>query len=241
MKATKRVLLILFFLVSIQSISQSLNSISDYFDTQVSHQNSHLYNGRLYINSYLVLNSKNQFLKTNKNYTKGSITIENITFNEIELQYDLFSQELIVKPDPKTSLYGVIVDSTKLTHFTMYGLHFVNLKNVVTHSLQGIYELSIDKPISLLVKHKAKRFKILDKNLIHYEFEPTYNYYLVYNNNYIPVNSKKDCIKIFPNFKKEVKNFYSENAYTEKNDPKEFMKKLVLYINTLKEVVNEKN
>lgn len=240
MKVTKRVFLILFFLVSIQSKSQSLNSIFDYFDSQVSPQNSHLFNGRLYINSYLVLNSKNQFLKANKNYTIGNITIENITFNQIELQYDLFSQELIVKPDPKTSLYGVIVDSTKLTHFTMYGLHFVNLKSTENSSLQGIYELSIDKPIALLIKHKARRFKKLDKNSIHYEFEPKYDYYIAYNNNYITVHSKKDCIKLFPEFKKEIKNFSSENAYIEKNDPKEFMKKLVLYINTLKVVINEK-
>ena len=234
MKVTKRVLLILFFLVSIQSKSQSLNSIFDYFESQVSPQNSHLFNGRLYINSYLVLNSKNQFLKANKNYTIGNITIENITFNQIELQYDLFSQELIVKPDPKTSLYGVIVDSTKLTHFTMYGLHFVNLKSTENSSL------SIDKPIALLIKHKARRFKKLDKNSIHYEFEPKYDYYIAYNNNYITVHSKKDCIKLFPEFKKEIKNFSSENAYIEKNAPKEFMKKLVLYINTLKVVINEK-
>ncbi|WP_130735977.1 hypothetical protein [Flavobacterium sp. J27] len=240
MKILKEYLFFIFFLTTITLKGQSIKEINTYVDSEIGIQNSYVFNGKIYINPYKVLSKKNQFLNYNTNYTKGSVTIQNITFKELELQYDLYSQEIIVKPDSKTSLYGIVADTSKIERFTIYDLTFVNLKNTGTQNLNGYYELSVDKAIPLYIKHKTNRYKLLDKNSVHFEFEPKYEYYIFNNDTYINVASKKDLIKIFPYFKKELKLFYSKNIYLEKNEPREFMRKLILYTNKLKDVINEK-
>lgn len=239
MKNIKRFNLFLFLFISIQSHSQLVSEISDYVDSQIGIQNSYLFNGKTYSNNYRVLSKKNQFLNESTSYTIGSITCQQISFNSVELLYDVFSQELIIKPDSKTSLFGIVIDTSKLDGFKMYDKTFINIKK--QGEISGFFELSIDKPfLKLLIKHNKKRQKLLDRNSIHFEFESNYDFVLFHKNKYVEANSKKDFLKIFPIFKKGIKEFYAKNHLLEKNDKKEFMKKIVLYLNILNDSDNEK-
>jgi len=239
MKNIKRFNLFLFLFISIQSHSQLVSEINNYVDSKIGIQNSYLFNGKTYSNNYRVLSKKNQFLNENTSYTIGSITCQQISFNSVELLYDVFSQELIIKPDSKTSLFGIVIDTSKLDGFKMYDKTFINIKK--QNEIRGFFELSIDKSfLKLLIKHNKKRQKLLDKNSIYFEFENDYDFVLFHKNKYIEVNSKKDFLQTFPNFKKNIKEFYAKNHLLEKNDKKEFMKKIVLYLNILNNSDNEK-
>lgn len=239
MKIKKKYLIPLFFLIAIPSQSQLVTSIKDYVDAQIGIENSYLFNGKTYSNNYRVLSKKNQFLNENISYSKGNITTQQITFKNLELQYDLFSQELIIKPDSETSLFGIIVDTTKLDRFELDNMVFINIKN--QKEFNGFYELASDKSnFKLFIKHKKTKRKLLDKKTIHYEFDNKYEYVLHDNQNFRTINSKKECLQILPDSKKEIKNFYSKNNYTYKTNQREFMKRLVDYLNTLKDSRNEK-
>lgn len=239
LKINKKYFFFLFFIIAIPSKSQTITEINEFVERQIGIQNSYLFNGKTYSNNYRVLSKKNQFLNENSNYSYGTIRTEHITFKNVELQYDLFSQELIIKPDSKSSLFGIIIDTTKLEHFELDNMVFYNIKNHVDHN--GFYELAVDKPhFKLYIKHKKTKRKLLDKKSIHFEFDSKYEYVLFDNQNFTTISSKKDCLLLLPNFKKEIKSFYATNNYLKKNNERTFMKKLADYLNTLKESTNEK-
>lgn len=239
LKIQKRYILFIFFFIVTPSQSQLITEINDYVDSQIGIQNSYLFNGKTYSNNYRVRTNKSQFLIENSNYSIGKITTQEITFKDLELQYDLFSQELIIKPDSKTSLYSIVIDSTKLERFEIDNMVFYNLRNLEVPN--GYYELALDKPnFKLYIKHKKTKRRLLDKKTVYYEFNPKYEYFLYNNQNFISINSKKECLAVLPNYKKEIKDFFSKNNSIKNTNEKEFMKKLVIYFNTLKNTTNEK-
>lgn len=239
LKIQKRYILFIFFFIVTPSQSQLITEINDYVDSQIGIQNSYLFNGKTYSNNYRVRTNKSQFLIENSNYSIGKITTQGITFKDLELQYDLFSQELIIKPDSKTSLYGIVIDSTKLERFEIDNMVFYNLRNL--EAPNGYYELALDKPnFKLYIKHKKTKRRLLDKKTVYYEFNPKYEYFLYNNQNFISINSKKECLAVLTNYKKEIKDFFSKNNSIKNTNEKEFMKKLVIYFNTLKNTTNEK-
>ncbi|CAM3842415.1 MULTISPECIES: hypothetical protein [Flavobacterium] len=232
MKNKKRLILFLLFISSISIYSQTSEELNNYVQSQIGIQNSHLFNGKTYSNNYRVLSTKNQFLNESLNYSKGVIVTQGILFNDLELKYDVFNQELIIKPDPETSHLGIIIDTTQLNSFKLFDTTFINLKSGSIDN--GFYESAIDLPkIKLFIKHRKNKIKKLDKKTIHYEFENKYEYVLYTDFDYKLADTKENWIKIYPDFKKEIKKFYSSNKTLEKLDKTAFMKKLTFYINTL--------
>lgn len=222
------------FIISLGSLfSQNSNELSDYLHSKTGVQNSHLFNGSPYSNEFRVLSKKNQFLSNSLDYTKGSVTTaDNITFNHLDLRYDLFNQQLIIKPDQTTSHLGIIIDSVKIKQFTLYNHTFVNIKDYSKAS--GFCELAVDFPFfKLFIKHQKNKFKFIDGTLIHYEFENLYYYFIQKETNYYPINSKKEIIRLFPELKKDINLFYKQNQILERTNKYDFIKKLSIHIHSL--------
>lgn len=232
MKNNKRLLLFILFFYSLFIHSQSSEELNNYVQSKTGIQNSLLFNGITYTNNYRVLSTKNQFLNESLAYSKGTIFTEGISFTDLEIKYDVFSQEIVIKPDPETSHLGIIINSSKLDGFKLFNKTFINIRN--DSIVKGYYELAVELSfLKLLIKHKKDKIRKLNEKTIHYEFENKYEYAIINDNKYFIVNSKKNWIEIYPKFKKEIKKFYSSNKSLEKKEEIVFMKKLAQYINNL--------
>jgi hypothetical protein len=228
---TKYIRFLLFLTIStLEVYSQDYHEIVNYHDSIVGKQNSFLFNGKIYTNLYRVKTNKNQYYGENIEYINGSLTTEGLCFNNLELKYDLFSQELIIKPFYKSTYVGVIIDKAKLDNFTLLGKKFVNIKNY-SSDINGYYEIITDtKKIKFFIKHKKKQFEKLDEARPFYEFENYYNHVCFFQNHYSIIKNKKDFFKIFPGFKKEINKFYLENKFLFKENRYEFIKKISKFI-----------
>lgn len=232
MKNNKRLLLFILFFYSLFIHSQSSEELNNHVQFKIGIQNSLLFNGITYTNNYRVLSTKNQFLNESLAYSKGTIFTEGISFTDLEIKYDVFSQEIVIKPDPETSHLGIIINSSKLDGFKLFNKTFINIRN--DSIVKGYYELAVELSfLKLLIKHKKDKIRKLNEKTIHYEFENKYEYAIINDNKYFIVNSKKNWIEIYPKFKKEIKQFYSSNKSLEKKEEIVFMKKLAQYINNL--------
>jgi hypothetical protein len=59
------------------------------------------------------------------------------------------------------------------------------------------------------------------------EFREDTSYYIQYDDLYYPIRNKNDLIKIFPESKKQINEFYSGSKYLLKTDPDLFMIRII--------------
>ena len=209
MKKNKLHHLLLFIILFTSTIyGQNIDSIYELHDSIIGTQNSHLFNGKIHTNVFRVLSNKNQFFNESVDYITGNITIDDISFTDVQLKYDVYSDELIIKPNFEITQFGIVIDPTKVNHFKLLNKNFIYLEK------EGYYELiTKNENYKFLIKHKKIILKKLEKEYVFYEFKNDYSYYCYYNNNLITLKSKKDFTKTFPNHKEKIESFYSQYNY----------------------------
>jgi hypothetical protein len=73
--------------------------------------------------------------------------------------------------------------------------------------------------------------EIINNNHVFKEFKEKNEFLLKYRNSFYKIESKRDLIKIFPNYEIKISDYYSKNKNLEKSDETKFMENLMRYIN----------
>jgi hypothetical protein len=128
------ILFILFFNLSGISAQQSKITLANVYGSDPS-----LYNGRFYI-YFLPLNTKGNQYFSDPRFEKGSVTIRGVTYNDLELNYDIYNQQLILQYQDilgATSL--IIISDAWLESFSFRGLNFEIISSQDT--LKSIFQV----------------------------------------------------------------------------------------------------
>jgi hypothetical protein len=246
------VLIILFTSTAFKTYSQTNSEISLYakFDSIVGKKNLEINNGPRQINYYRTFDKSHSYYSTD-NFTLGNVFYNKQYYYDIELKYDVNNDQLVIKPMDEYNFLGIILSKEKTASFTINKRKFVNLNYgnpTVPEYINGYYEeIIIGNTLILYIKNQKTRKKTIDnkqitdvaEQIMYDEFTDKNTYYIKLKNTFHTINSKKEIITVFPEKKKETKEYYSKNSELEQSNKELFLENILKHINPLP--VNKSN
>jgi hypothetical protein len=172
-------------------------------------ENQVLYNGKIWRNLYYHV-LENQFLFSDE-FLPGSITISGKVFNNIDLKYDIFKDELLtpVENGNILQLNKEMVDS--------FSLNFQNINYLFIKLNEGTGPLGY---FNVLYKVKSvlylKYFKKIDKLAVEGQYDMFYQdskLFFVNDNVFFQITGKRDLINAIDDQNDRVKDFIKKNKF----------------------------
>jgi hypothetical protein len=187
-----------------------------------------LLNGRIWHNQYPKA-FNDQFFLTNT-MLKGSVTFNGKEFNNLDLKFDIASDELILSLEsyPVISLNKEMVDSFSL----MYGNRtylIINAGNDSSSLLKGYVNLLYKGSTTLYVKY-SKKIQPLAVDGRFDLFLEEHKAYLKTGTEIVPVKGKKRLLELLDDKKKELRQYIKINRVKVSNkDPNTYIPVIKYY------------
>jgi len=187
------------------------NAIGLYYKTIG--ENAHLYNGSEYMldGAYEKDDTKNLYFLSIF-LDKGSVFYDGAQYDNIPMSYDILHDDLITTR--YNQIYRIRLNADKVERFIFAGHEFVHIADDSAHHLPfgtGYYEKLYDGKTRVL----AKRKKILEQRYAGGAAISNYlendHYYILKNDVYNPVSTKKSVLNLFKDHKKEMKKYFRKN------------------------------
>jgi hypothetical protein len=215
---------------NIQSQTSSVIFTYNWFDKVIGTENLDINYGPLYTNPYKTLGDNSMFLVNDK-YSLGKISYEGQMYYDAKLKYDIYRDILVLNPAEESEQVGIYLNKEKVDSFTLLNKFFIKI-NKEQYNFPGFptgyYEASIyNEDIVFYIKHQKNMIKKIKDDYSYYHFTDNNSYFLDYKKTLYSIDKKGDLIKIFPNQKKQINEFYSTNRSLKKNDVDSFMKNLI--------------
>ncbi|MBQ4821841.1 hypothetical protein [Aquimarina sp. MMG016] len=234
-KTKKAKMLLLFLCLPLLFFGQQKNESEYYnwFDTIIGKEHTGLYNGKQYVDLDInkILNNKHAFFFSDEVLT-GSVIYDGQPYYNVGIKYNLEQDKLLIalKPGSSASVMQLIYD--KVEEFTINDYRFIRVENIDKKNYtNGFHQVLLDdNEILLLKKHTKSKIKSADDlegNKQYYEYRSKSKYVLYFDQDYKgDIKSKTDIITIFPELKKEIKQFYKAHKLLRRKNPDAFMKKI---------------
>lgn len=222
-------------ITSLKVHSQTNSEISLYtkFDSIAGKENLGLNNGPFAFNPYKTLGENTMYFKSDK-YTIGTVFYDEQPYYNIKLKYDIFKDQLILNPAGQPEHIGINLIQDKTNSFSIYNKNFVLInknQNSLPEFVFGYYELiKIGENLSLYIRHHKDILKNINEAGAYYTFKENNQYYIDYNAKFYEISNKNSVVKIFPNQKKEINDFYQKNRDLSKTDNDQFINSLMISI-----------
>jgi hypothetical protein len=235
----KKLTILTFFglLLNIYTIhSQTIKEIEvfNFYDKTVGKQNLDINNGIVFTDPYSSPNGNIFF--TDDKFENGSLSYEGQIYYDTSLKYDIYRDILILNPQGTSSFVGINLIKEKVESFSIYNRKFVKLNKEqfnLANFTSGYYEiLENSSDFAFYTKHNKLMQKKVDDDRIIYQFKKVSSHYLFYKKNLYKADSKSEILKVFPDQKKQINEFYLTNRDIRKSDPDQFMEKLMKNINS---------
>ncbi|OUL61893.1 hypothetical protein B8T70_12825 [Flavobacterium sp. AJR] len=242
----KLTLLLLGVIISINALHSQTNketSIHNLFDKAIGKENLAIYNGSRHVNYYRTIDNSHSYYFSN-NFSIGNLNYEGQDYNNLDLKYDVNNDVLVLKATGEFDYLGINVIKEKTASFSINNKNFINVNYnnpTCPDYMNGYYQEIIYSPDDVLyIKHHKNRGKIIDNKRISDvanqntfdEFIEKNDFILKHKGNYYKISSKSDIIKIFPESKSKIKNYYNNYSQLEESDKKIFIENLIKEINS---------
>ncbi|WPO80516.1 hypothetical protein [Flavobacterium sp. KACC 22761] len=224
--------------------NSNYTSIENLFDKTIGNENLPIYNGPRYVNQYRSLDNTHCYYLSG-NYSSGILNYQNQTYNNVDLKYDINNDILVLKPIGKFDYLGINTIKQNISSFKIYDKKFINI-NYENPScpdfMNGYYqEITFSETMTLYIKHHKNRSTVIDKSAgdgasksTTDSFTEKDEFVLKYKNNFYKIASKNDVIKIFPEYKSKIKNYYNTDSQLEESNNKVFIENLIKEISNLR-------
>ncbi len=209
-----------------QFYKEALESVIGNYHEQIKDQ-SPLLNGTQYAGyRFSFLENAHPFFDTNTAST-GSVVYESILYPHVSLLFDELSELLILKDNSR----NIVLNSEKVSGFTIGEYHFVNIQNQ-KNMKPGFYQvLSIGNQYLLKRERKIINEKV-GEDVKRY-LQVTKEFYLKEKENYLSFNTKKEVTNALEDNKVEIQKFIGKNSRLFKKDKEQFLISLCKYYETL--------
>jgi hypothetical protein len=185
-------------------------------------ENQILYNGRAWRNRYTWIRG-NQFLFSS-DFQPGTVTISDKLFKHLEVRYDIYSDEIMIKSDQ-----GIILQLNKemVNSFTMdfnnKTYDFLKLEKDSLNPVNGYVNVLYRGNVSLFVKY-TKEILLLAVDNRYDLFGQSHRIYIRKDGAMHQVSSKNDIIGLFKENKQKIKSFIKSNKIkVSKMNPESFI------------------
>jgi len=215
----------------IDSSSQqgALNSTLSLFYASVGKQSS-LYNGTEYT-YYDPIITGNAYFSDVKAFSPGSINYNGVTFNQVPMLYDVYSDQVIVLLYNHFTKIALVKD--KVASFDYLDHHFINIVADTLASntilLSGYYDELYNGKSQVLAKREKNIQTTSGQTSIESYFNPVKSYYLRKNNVYYSISSKGSMLDVLKDKKKQLQQYIRASQINFRKDPEEAMVKIASY------------
>ncbi|MEM6816043.1 MAG: hypothetical protein AAF600_16925 [Bacteroidota bacterium] len=223
-------------------LAQQQNSeviINQWFDSFLGHETTGLYNGLQYQNNFLILNAKHQFFSENL-FQSGNLIYDGQNYSDISLKYDIYQDNLIVKPRNAPESLSFQLVKSKVKKFGLAGAVFVHSDFWTTEkSAQNLGFCQLvweDGTFNILKKHYRRKKETTKNNKVFHEFEEKEEYFIIKDGFLKKCNRSIDWITVFPDYKSKINGFFKSYKLLKKNDSLTFMENLSKMISELNQV-----
>jgi len=187
--------------------------------------NTGIYKGVAYDEPFRVINERHQFFKE-RNFVLGSVIYDGLPYSHLQLKYDVYNDELLIRNSEAVGFPVMIFDKNKVANFSIKKYSFKKIDTVLAgeKKLMGYFEVLL-KTDSLVFykKHSKKLLTRTDQKVVYHEFRDGYSYYLYFENNYYRLKKVNDLGGIFPKYRKSLKTLRNRHASQRKSSPDIYM------------------
>ncbi|MFW0738367.1 hypothetical protein [Flavobacterium sp. T12S277] len=227
-------ILFVLFLNAYTIYGQTSNEISVYnwFDKNLGVESLEFENGPAHLNFDKTVNNQNRYY-ISEDFKKGSMQYNNQNYADLLLNYDTYTDELVIKPYGEQNTTKVNLFTENISSFTIGNEKFVNLNVPNSDSFRkGYYEeVPVGNNIILYIKHSKEKKKINKAEVDLIGYVPKHEFILLKQNTFYPINDKKEITTLFQDNKRKINDFYLMYRNLKKEDAALFMKNLLKYIN----------
>ncbi len=210
------------FLVKAQEDESSYYS---WFDQTIGETNSGVYYGIEYREQYRGDKEQHKFF-LKPNFVAGQVVYKQQPFFAIDLLYDVFDDELLVRHVGINGSPIVQLIKSNVASFEIAGHYFVNLQTLVAQEApnSGFFEiLFAGRSFTLYKKHLKKILRKSDQESVYYTFKNRQNYYIQYGTDFFKMASARDLSTIFPGNKKELQQIQDRHREFRKSAPEHYL------------------
>jgi hypothetical protein len=165
-------------------------------------------------------------------FLPGSITIGGKTFDNINVRYDIFSDQILIplNQGPVLQVNKEMVDSFSLS-FMNKKWRFVNIKEDSLNLLNGYVNVLYKGRSELYVKYR-KEIALLAVDKMHDKFYPVQKIYFVKNNIVNQISGERNFVKLFGDDEQAVKDYIRKNKLVlSRKNPESFVPVIWFYDN----------
>lgn len=168
-----------------------------------------LYNGRVWKNLYYKV-KEDQFLFSSKSLP-GSVSISGRTFKNLEIRYDIYSDEIII---PKGNVAILQLNKERVDSFDLYYNNtrylFVNIKDDSIKGFTGYLHLVYNGKTPVYIKYK-KEIALLAVDGKYDSFYETRRLFIVKDSVTYPITGRRGLFNMVDVYKPEIKSFIKKN------------------------------
>ncbi|MEW5674951.1 hypothetical protein ABGT15_01400 [Flavobacterium enshiense] len=213
----------------------SIETLSEAFDQTIEKENLNINNGVYHTNIFRISNNKHQYYPSEK-FSKGTINYEGQDYFNRSVKYDIYLDNLILQPI-ESEVVSFNLTPQKTGCFKINGRKFIYLNNLdfpMSTIKTGYYEENIcNSNFTFYIRHHRDKREVIKDVKILIEFDDNYEYFLKKEGAFHKISSRKDVIKIFPQHKRKINDFYLASRQLEKENLPLFYEKLFSYLNTV--------
>lgn len=219
--------------VNILAAQTSEEVLTKYFDQTIGSENLDINNGSVHVNEFRILNNKHRYYPAD-NFETGTVTYNNQQYFDIPLKYDLYKDILVYKPK-NSDIISINLIHDRVTGFTINNKKFIYINSLLfplNPIKTGYYEENLSgKDFIFYIRHHRDKREVLKGASVFNEFDDNYEYFIKRDGIFNKVSTKKDLIKLFPDQKRKINDFYSASGKLKKTNEPLFYEKLITYVN----------
>lgn len=206
--------------------------VYNWFDKNLGVESLEFENGPAHLNFDKTVNNENRYY-ISEDFRKGSMQYHDQNYSDLLLNYDTYTDELIIKPYGELNTTKINLFTENISSFKIGNDKFVHLKfpNLTTFRKGYYEEVPVGNNIILYIKHSKEKKKINKAEVDLIGYTDRKEFILLKQNNFYPVNDKKEIISLFQENKRKINDFYLLYRNLRKEDAVLFMKNLLKYIN----------
>ncbi len=192
----------LLLLISLQSFSQR-KSASDILNTRKQRVEQHYKNSFV---AHVLTGKKYEFERSkakthplflSKRPRRGTLVYDGIQFKPIDIEYNLFTQQIIVLLESKNNERFVSIDNEKVSSFSIEDYNFIHFSGDSIMAA-GMYQLGYDGQHStLFIKNRKSQEKILTKPYLTFEYHPKKSFFVKNKQGTFEIKGKKSFLSAF--------------------------------------------
>ena len=213
---------------SISQIAKE-NGISTYMDQMA--EQSPLYNGYEFVPYGLDITGFPWFQYSDMQ--KGSVYYDGSLFRDVDMYYDLVSDQLVIKDFTKN--YFLALVGEKVRYFKLGNNVFVRFNEGNEIGMEkGFYQKIYDGSSQVLSRHIKKIHYTTNAEKTVSRYRQYDSYYIVNNGRFFEVRGKSGLANAYRDKKSEVKKYISDNKLNFSKDPAGTLAAVARYYDQLK-------